>query len=71
MKESDKRYHIPVPEMEQDSLSDYCCPSASSGDMTGLIPADPESNGSTEAYNEVYKYLPGYMDAEYINNEQE
>lgn len=70
MKDSDKRYPIPVPEMEQESLSDYCCPSASSGDMTGLIPAHSENDGSIEAYNDVYQYLPGYMDIENINNEQ-
>lgn len=36
---------------------EYICPSASWGDMTGLIPGgvtDPES------YREIYPYLPEY-----------
>lgn len=70
MKKSDKKYPFPVPEMEQDSLADYCCPSASWGDMTGLIPYVAGNDGEVEAYNEVYQYLPGYTDIENINNEQ-
>ena len=39
------------------NVPEYICPSASWGDMTGLIPggeADPES------YREIYPYLPEY-----------
>jgi len=34
----------------------YLCPSASWGDMTGLIPADTGQEGSEESYEELYPY---------------
>lgn len=69
MRDEDKKYPLPVPEMERNDLPEYCCPSASWGDMTGLIPADSGNDGAIEAYNEVYRYLPGYSDAENMHNQ--
>lgn len=43
---------------ENDDFLKYCCPSASWGDMTGLIPYSVESSGDLQAYNELYPYLP-------------
>lgn len=34
----------------------YLCPSASWGDMTGLIPADTCQDDAEESYEELYPY---------------
>lgn len=34
----------------------YLCPSASWGDMTGLIPADTQIDGADESYEELYPF---------------
>lgn len=56
---SKRKKHIPVPEPEKQEL-EYVCPSASWGDMTGLIPADTDTDGSAESYGDLYPYLPEY-----------
>lgn len=37
----------------------YLCPSASWGDMTGLIPAEPDQADAAENYEELYPYRAG------------
>lgn len=48
---------IPVPEPDKNNL-EYVCPSASWGDMTGLIPAGPENHSELLSYEEMYPFLP-------------
>ncbi len=48
---------IPVPEPDRQGL-EYVCPSASWGDMTGLIPANPTDKETRDNYQEIYPYLP-------------
>ena len=48
---------IPVPEPERNGL-EYVCPSASWGDMTGLIPSGLENGCEIDSYEDVYPYLP-------------
>ncbi len=48
---------IPVPEPERNGL-EYVCPSASWGDMTGLIPSGLENGSEIESYEDVYPYMP-------------
>lgn len=48
---------IPVSEPERNGL-EYVCPSASWGDMTGLIPSGLENGSEIESYEDVYPYLP-------------
>lgn len=48
---------IPVPDPEKSRL-EYFCPSASWGDMTGLIPSGLENGGEIDSYEDVYPYLP-------------
>ncbi|MBR6384551.1 MAG: hypothetical protein IKS03_00260 [Ruminococcus sp.] len=52
-----RRKEIPVPEKKRE---EYICPSASWGDMTGLIPNNPEKKDSEESYRDVYPYMPEY-----------
>lgn len=54
MKKQTKNHEIPVPEPRQPELE---FPSASSGDMTGLIPNGITNDGEIESYGEVYPYL--------------
>ncbi len=53
-----KNKEIPVPDPNADRLK-YNFPSASWGDMTGLIPYSADTEGERESYNDVYPYLPG------------
>ena len=53
-----KNSHIPVPDPDQDRL-EYTCPSASWGDMTGLIPYAAANETQLDNYGEVYPFLPG------------
>ena len=48
---------IPVTETERNGL-EYVCPSASWGDMTGLIPSGLENGSEIESYEDVYPYMP-------------
>ncbi len=48
---------IPVPEPEKE---EYICPSASWGDMTGLIPFAAEDGIQRSSCDETYSYLPEY-----------
>ncbi|MBQ8182017.1 MAG: hypothetical protein IJ010_08645 [Ruminococcus sp.] len=48
---------IPVPEPDKNDL-EYVCPSASWGDMTGLIPAGSENHSELLSYEEMYPFLP-------------
>lgn len=59
MKKYEKNNGYPTlePDEEEDFFK-YSCPSASSGDMTGLIPFNAEEKDSVESYNEMYPYLP-------------
>ena len=50
---------IPVPDRDKPE-HEYICPSASWGDMTGLIPAGTHQSGAIESYEEVYPFLPPY-----------
>lgn len=52
-----KNKDIPVPEPDIQEL-EYVCPSASWGDMTGLIPANPTDKDTRDSYQDVYPYLP-------------
>ncbi len=70
MKKTEKNYPFPAPDKKQDSLSDYYCPSASWGDMTGLIPYSAVNDGAVASYEDVYPFLPGYIEDESVNNDQ-
>lgn len=48
---------IPVGDPD-DGYVNYECPAASSGDMTGLIPANNSPETISEEYQELYPYLP-------------
>lgn len=52
-----KNKNIPVPEPDTQEL-EYVCPSASWGDMTGLIPANPTDKDTRDSYQDIYPYLP-------------
>lgn len=39
---------------------EYICPSASWGDMTGLLPNPAEDVDKHDPYDDVYPYLPEY-----------
>lgn len=58
---SKKTRNIPVPDPKSDK-SEYICPSASWGDMTGLIPYAAENKDELNAYSEIYPYLPEYLE---------
>ena len=49
---------IPVPDPENDE--EYICPSASWGDVTGLIPYSAEAGIERASYDEVYPFLHEY-----------
>lgn len=49
-----KRHDIPVPEPKPD---EYELPSASSGDMTGLIPTPAEDEHQRSSYGDIVPYL--------------
>lgn len=49
--------NIPVPDPDTRDI-EYICPSASWGDMTGLIPANNSHETISEEYEELYPYLP-------------
>lgn len=55
---SKNKKKIPVPEPENEE--EYVFPSASWGDMTGLIPYAAEDREERSSYGEVYPYLPEY-----------
>ena len=55
---SRKKREIPVPDPEDDE--EYICPSASWGDMTGLIPYAAGDKADRLAYEALYPYLPGH-----------
>ncbi|MCR5599298.1 MAG: hypothetical protein K6G33_00930 [Ruminococcus sp.] len=40
--------------------NEYICPSASWGDVTGLIPVSAEKADEREAGDEMYPFLPEY-----------
>lgn len=54
-----RKKSIPVPDPEKQGL-EYVCPSASWGDMTGLIPTGESDDKVDEAYKDVYPYRPEY-----------
>lgn len=68
MKDSDKKYPFPEPEKYPADLTDYFCPSASWGDMTGLIPYAVRNDSEIKSYNDVYPYLAD--DADDMRNQQ-
>ena len=45
----------PVPDREP---PEYICPSASWGDMTGLIPCALNDDSEINSYENIYPYLP-------------
>lgn len=51
---------IPVPDLRRQRGLEYTCPSASWGDMTGLIPYAAEDDAQLSNYDELYPYLPEY-----------
>lgn len=51
-------YPYPNDRDDNDEMLKYCCPSASWGDMTGLIPYALQNVSEVGAYNEVYPFLP-------------
>lgn len=70
MKKNNDVYPYPTESDENDKLLKYCCPSASWGDMTGLIPYAAYGNGELESYNEVYNYLPNVKENTEENDNQ-
>ena len=52
-----KNKNIPIHEPDRQEL-EYVCPSASWGDMTGLIPANPTDKETRDSYQDIYPYLP-------------
>lgn len=54
-----RKKSIPVPDPEKTEL-EYICPSASWGDMTGLIPAGESDDKVDEVYKDLYPYRPEY-----------
>lgn len=58
MKNRNDFYPYPGEHGDDDEMLKYCCPSASWGDMTGLIPYALQSDNDAAAYNEVYPFLP-------------
>lgn len=65
-----KEMEIPVPDPNRNGL-EYTCPSASWGDMTGLIPYAAADEQQLCNYGEVYPYLPGQKpdDIRELNNQ--
>lgn len=55
---SRKKREIPVPDPENDE--EYICPSASWGDITGLVPFAADDGNQHGSYEEVYPYPSGY-----------
>ena len=39
---------------------EYVCPSASWGEMTGLLPTPAEDANERDSYDEIFPYLPEY-----------
>ena len=56
---SRKKREIPVPDPENDE--EYICPSASWGDITGLVPFAAVDSTQSGAYEEIYPYLSEYV----------
>jgi hypothetical protein len=54
-----KSIPIPVPDPEKQGL-EYVCPSASWGDMTGLIPTGRSGDKSDEVCKDIYPCRPEY-----------
>lgn len=52
---SKKKKQIPVP--DPNTPEQYICPSASFGDMTGLIPSAAETPDERSSYTDMYKYM--------------
>lgn len=47
---------------------DYLSNAASTQDMTGLIPSEPNSKEELEAYEELYHFLPPNSEAKNIDS---
>ena len=58
MELSGKKREIPVPDPE--NAEEYICPSASWGDITGIIPLAAGDSTQSGPYEEVYPYPSGY-----------
>lgn len=56
---SRKKREIPVPEPE--NAEEYICPSASWGDITGLVPFAAENSDQHGSYSEIYPYISEYV----------
>lgn len=54
-----RKKSIPVPDSDKQGI-EYVCPSASWGDMTGLIPTGENDDKNDEAYKDIYPYTPKY-----------
>ena len=52
-----KKKQIPVPDPEKTGPELYICPSASFGDMTGLIPKTDDGPSERRAYRDMYAYM--------------
>jgi hypothetical protein len=59
MELSRKKREIPVPDPE--NAEEYICPSASWGDITGIIPLAAGDSTQSGPYEEVYPYLSEYV----------
>ncbi len=59
MELSRKKREIPVPDPENDK--EYICPSASWGDITGLVPFAAENSDQHGSYSEIYPYISEYV----------
>ena len=52
-----KKKQIPVPDPEKPEPGQYICPSASFGDMTGIIHSAAEEPYERRAYRDMYPYM--------------
>ena len=53
---SSRKKEIPRHDPEKDQL-EFLCPSASAGEMTGLIPAGGADENDRSAYQELFPFL--------------
>ena len=55
-----KKKKLPFGDPETDKPG-YLCPSASQGDMTGLIPSGTDSDDELDSYEDVYPFAGGKL----------
>lgn len=53
-----KKKNIPIGD-PQNNAAENICPSASWGDMTGLIPSGTDEDSDIDSYEDVYPFMGG------------